>query len=668
MKPKFHIFIDLDQLKFSSDNFAAIYTACDMTSPLILFAVVSSCATLVFSSLPVSYETGGLAFAYTAGASGLLGLLVSGLVSPMLSRRMKRAKHAEKAIDSVNSGYWVLNAEGAFLDVNPAYCRMVGYSRSQILSMSISDFEATATQPQIRAQIQRILQHGQEQFETRHRKSNGQWIELEITATAVDKHQVIVFLRDITDRKQAAEVINSLAFFDPLTSLPNRLLLQDRMEQALICSARTAQHGALLFINLDHFKLLNDTLGHYKGDLLLQQVGQRISASIRDGDTVARFGGDEFVVVLGGLNESAIEAATEAEVIGRKILTSITPIFQLGKLEHHSTASMGITLFCGLGLTIEDLLKKADLAMSKSKTSGRNALHFFDPAMQSTIVARMALEEDLHTALREMQFALHYQAQVTREQHIAGAEALVRWHHPKRGMVSPADFIPLAEDCGLILPLGQWVLETACRQLAQWATQPDMADLIVAVNISGRQLQQEDFVNQVVAILKQTGAKPERLKLELTESVLISNLENTITKMSALKSLGVGFSLDDFGTGYSSLAYLSRLPLDQLKIDRSFVMNIESNDNATAICAAIISLSHSLQLRVVAEGVETEAQRYFLNTVHRCDFLQGYLISRPLPVEEFETLVQQMAVLNQATHHTTKSTQGELDGPPMNFH
>lgn len=632
-----------------------------MIFPLFLFAVVFSCATLVLSSTPVSHQTGGLAFAYTAGASGLLGLLISGMVS----RQMKRSRHAEKAIDSVNSGYWVLNAEGKFIDVNRAYCRMVGYSRSQILSMCIADFEAAATQAQIQAQIQRILKKGQEQFETRHKKSNGQWIELEITVTAVDKHQVIAFLRDISDRKQAADVINTLAFFDPLTSLPNRLLLQDRMEQALINSARTAQHGALLFIDLDNFKSLNDTLGHYKGDLLLLQVGQRISACVRDGDTVARFGGDEFVVVLDGLSECAIEAAAETEVIGRKILASLTLIFQLGTLEHHSTASMGITLFCGLGLSIEDLLKKADLAMSKSKASGRNALHFFDPAMQSTMAARMALEEDLHRALQESQFVLHYQSQITHGQRLAGAEALVRWQHPTRGMVSPADFIPLAEESGLILPLGQWVLETACLQLAQWATQPEMADLIVAVNISGRQLQQDDFVDQVVAVLKLTGAKPERLKLELTESVLISNLENIITKMSALKVLGVGFALDDFGTGYSSLAYLSRLPLDQLKIDRSFVMSIESSDNAVIICAAVISLAHSLKLHVVAEGVETEAQRYFLNNVHGCDFLQGYLISRPLQIEEFEAFVRQMHLLSQATPHDKKSTTGVLDARTM---
>ncbi len=570
----------------------------------------------------------------------LVAVVIS-CVTPYLIWQNRRAKHAERAIDSANAGYWILNTEGVFIDVNPAYCRMVGYSRPQILSMHIADFEAEATQAQIRAQIQRIVKNGQEQFETRHKKSNGDWVDLEITVTAVGR-QVIAFLRDISDLKKAANVINDLAFFDTLTALPNRQLLQDRMEQAVLNAARIGRHGAILFIDIDHFKTLNDTLGHAKGDKLLLQVAQRLTTCVREGDTVARSGGDEFVVVLAGLNEGAHEAAAEAEVIAKKILSSLALTYRLGAIEQHSTASMGITLFRNTTVSTEDLMKQADLALYKSKESGRNALHFFDPAMQATIVARTTLEADLRTALLEKQFVLHYQPQVAGEQQqVTGAEALVRWCHPTRGMVSPVEFIPLAEETGLILPLGQWVLETACLQLTEWATRPERADLILAVNVSAKQLQQDDFVRQVVAVLERTGANPLRLKLELTESVLISNLESIITKMSALKALGVGFSLDDFGTGYSSLAYLSRLPLDQLKIDRSFVMNIETSENAVAICAAVISLAHSLRLQVVAEGVETEAQRYFLSTVHRCKLLQGYLISRPLPIENFETFIQQ---------------------------
>ena len=636
MKLKYHFCRMFDPYNFPINNSTRILDS-PMTFPLFLFAVVFSCAMLVFSSMPIDFGSGRLELVQITLLAALLGFLVALYAHQM--RRVQRAKYAEKAIDSVNAGYWVLNDQAVFVDVNPAYCRMVGFSRSEILSMRISDFEANVPQSKILAQIQRILKKGQEQFETRHRKSNGEWIDLEVTVTAVAGQQVIVFLRDISDRKQSAEVINSLAFFDPLTALPNRSLLQDRLEQAFVSSGRTEQHGAILFINLDHFKTLNDTLGHNKGDSLLLQVGQRILACVRDGDTVARFGGDEFVVVLVGLDERAPEAAADVEVIARKILSSLALSYQLGSVDRHSTASMGISLFKGQGVPVEDLLKQADLAMSKSKESGRNALHFFDPAMQAAIVTRTALEADLRAAVRENQLVLHYQAQVAGSHQITGAEALVRWQHPTRGMVSPMEFIPLAEETGLILPLGLWVLETACKQLTQWAQQPEMADLIVAVNLSAKQLQQDDFVDQVMQVLARTGANPERLMLELTESVLVSNLESIITKMSALKALGVGFSLDDFGTGYSSLAYLSRLPLDHLKIDRSFVMNIESNDNAVVICAAVISLAHSLRLQVVAEGVETEAQRYFLNTVHGCDFLQGYLISRPLPVADFEAFV-----------------------------
>lgn len=613
----------------------------NMLPPLFLVTVVVSCAVLLSISVNAVLDLESIPFSRTDMAISFFIILASIMVTPYLIRRDRRAKHAEKAIDSANAGYWVLSTEGVFLDVNPAYCRMVGYSHAQILKMCIADFEAKATQVQIRAQIQRIIQSGQEKFQTRHKKRSGGWVDLEITVTAVGG-QVIAFLRDITDQNKAAKVINDLAFFDSLTALPNRLLLQDRMEQALLNATRIGCHGAILFIDIDHFKVLNDTLGHAAGDKFLLQVAQRLTACVREGDTVARSGGDEFVVVLAGLNKCELEAAAEAEVIAKKILASLALTYQLGTTEQHRTASMGITLFRDTTVSIEDLLKQADLALYKSKESGRNALSFFDPAMQATIETRTTLETDLRSALQENQFVLHYQAQVAGEkQQVTGAEVLVRWIHPTRGLVSPAEFIPLAEETGLILPLGQWVLETACRQLSQWATRPERADLILAVNVSAKQLQQVDFVSQVVAVLDRTGANPCRLKLEITESVLISNLESIITKMSALKALGVGFSLDDFGTGYSSLAYLSRLPLNQLKIDRSFVMNIENSDNAVVICAAIISLAHSLRLQVVAEGVETEAQRYFLSTVHRCQFLQGYLISRPVPVEEFEAVVQQ---------------------------
>ena len=443
---------------------------------------------------------------------------------------------------------------------------------------------------------------------------------------------------DITARKAAEDEINRLAFFDPLTGLPNRRLLLDRLKQALASSTRNVKYGALLFIDLDHFKNLNDTLGHDIGDLLLQQVAERLATCVRESDTVARFGGDEFVVMLEDLSATIQEAANQAESVGEKILSTLNQTYALGSAEHHSTPSIGIALFADHSEGIDELLKRADLAMYEAKAAGRNTLRFFEPEMQTIVTARAAMEIGLREALANGHFFLHYQAQVTDVCGVAGAEALVRWRHPLRGTISPTEFIPLAEETGLIQPLGLWVLETACAQLARWAMLPGMAHLTLAVNVSARQFHQTDFVDQVLAVLERTGANPCRLKLELTESLLVTNIDGVIAKMSALKIIGVGFSLDDFGTGYSSLSYLSRLPLDQLKIDRSFVMNIESNDNAAAICAATISLAHALNLKVVAEGVETEAQRYFLNMVHHCDLIQGYLFSRPLPLDEFEAL------------------------------
>jgi EAL domain-containing protein (putative c-di-GMP-specific phosphodiesterase class I) len=347
------------------------------------------------------------------------------------------------------------------------------------------------------------------------------------------------------------------------------------------------------------------------------------------------------VVVLENLRESLQEAATQTEVVGEKILAAINQKYQLGDIDHRSTASIGATLFYGHETSIDDLLKQADLAMYKSKETGRNTLHFFDPSMQTVVMERAALEAGLRLAIQEKQFVLHYQAQVVGYGRATGAEVLVRWQHPQRGMVSPAEFIPLAEETGLILSLGHWVLETACVQLVAWAARPEMAHLTVAVNVSARQFRQDDFVDQVVAILDHTGANPQRLKLELTESLLVDDVEDIIAKMMALKTKGVGFSLDDFGTGYSSLSYLKRLPLDQLKIDQGFVKNILIDPNDAAIAKMVIVLGESLGLTVIAEGVEIEAQRDFLAR-QGCHAYQGYLFSRPLPLDEFEEFAKRV--------------------------
>ena len=446
-------------------------------------------------------------------------------------------------------------------------------------------------------------------------------------------------VQDITERKLAEQKIENLAFFDPLTKLPNRQLLLDRLQHSLALNVRQRQYGALILIDLDNFKTLNDTLGHRQGDLLLQYVAQRLTVCIRAGDTLARLGGDEFVVILENLSENALLAASQAAVVAEKILLELGQSYDFGSWTHRCTSSIGITVF-GDGLEdVDAVLIRADLAMYKAKDAGRNTSCFFDPELKFEITNRVVLEEDLRTALLEQQFSVHYQAQVDAESRIVGAEALLRWSHPTRGWVSPAEFIPKAEKTGLILPLGFWVLETACTQLALWASQAGMAELTLAVNVSARQFHEDDFVQQVLATLERTGAKAHRLKLELTEGLLVTKVEDLIGKMQALKARGVQFALDDFGTGYSSLAYLKRLPLDQLKIDQSFVRNILTDPDDAAIARTVIALANSLELSVIAEGVETEAQRDLLAGLG-CHGYQGYLFSRPLPAQEFEAFIK----------------------------
>ena len=430
--------------------------------------------------------------------------------------------------------------------------------------------------------------------------------------------------------------IDSLAFYDPLTQLPNRRLLLDRLDQALHASTRHARKSALLFVDLDNFKTINDTLGHHLGDQLLTLVAQRLKACSREGDTVAHLGSDEFVVMLEDLSEDIHEAANQAESVGEKMLAALAKVYPLTSGAHHTTTSIGITLFGSAQQeSNEEPLKRAELAMFQAKAAGRNTLRFFDAQMQAEVSAHAMLEADLREAVQKQQFVLHYQPQVVGNGRITGVEALVRWQHPQRGLVSPAEFIPLAEESGLILPIGQWVLETACAQLAQWAQNPELAHLTMSVNVSARQFSYPDFVDQVMAILEHTHASPNLLKLELTESMLVNDVGGITAKMGALKAHGVSFSLDDFGTGYSSLTYLKRLPLDQLKLDQGFVRSIVTDPNDAAIAKMVVVLAESLGLSVIAEGVELQAQADFLAHLG-CHAYQGYLFSRPLPLAAFE--------------------------------
>jgi len=551
----------------------------------------------------------------------------------------------QATLDAVPDLMFEVGLDGRYYDYHSPSTDLLAAPPETLLNSTVSDvLPADAASVCLLA-----LQEANENGQSRGRQfalplpQGIRWFELSIarkTVGAGQEQRFIVLSRDITERKKAEDEVKNLAYYDPLTRLPNRRLLRDRLKQAMATSTRSGKYGALLFIDLDNFKTLNDTLGHDTGDLLLVQVAQRLAACVRENDTVARLGGDEFVVMLEALSRDEPDAATRIQAVGEKILAALNQPYQFASHTHSSTASIGVTLFANHEETIDDLLKRADLAMYQAKAAGRNALKFFDPEMQSAVTNRAAMDADLHEAITRRQFLLYYQAQVVGQGLLTGVEALVRWKHPQRGMVSPGDFISLAEDTGLILPLGHWVLETACAQLAAWAVRPEMAHLTIAVNVSARQFHQPDFVEQVLALLDRSGANPQRLKLELTESLLVDNVEDIVAKMTALKDKGVCFSLDDFGTGYSSLSYLKRLPLDQLKIDQGFVRNILTDANDAAIAKMVVALAESMGLAVIAEGVEIEAQRDFL-AGQGCLAYQGYLFGRPLPLEAFEKFANQ---------------------------
>ena len=445
---------------------------------------------------------------------------------------------------------------------------------------------------------------------------------------------------DITDWKEAQDKINNLAFYDPLTDLPNRRLLADRIQQALASSVRSGRAGAILFIDLDNFKAINDTIGHAVGDSLLQQASVRLSSCVREEDTVARIGGDEFVVMLENLSEDDAEAATQAKSVGEKIIETFNRPYQVDSHECHSTCSIGITLFNERLQLIDELLKQADIAMYQAKKAGRNTLRFFDMKMQDVVTARVSAESELRRAVENRQFQLYYQIQVDGLQRPIGAEALIRWVHPDRGLVLPAQFIRLAEDTGMILPIGRWVLETACTQLKAWQKESVTRDLVLAVNVSARQFRQVDFVAQVQAAVQAHAINPRLLKLELTESALLENIEDAIVTMNALKAIGVQFTLDDFGTSFSSLQYLKRLPIHQLKIDQSFIRDLATNSSDKAIVHTIIVMAKNLNLGVIAGGVDTEEQLEMLMGM-ACTHYQGYLFGKPAPIEQFEALVRQ---------------------------
>jgi len=527
--------------------------------------------------------------------------------------------------------------------VNEAFERRTGYARDEVLGRSPRLLQGPGTQRRELDRIRAAMEQWQPaRVDLINYKKNGEpfWVDLEVSPVWDEQRRLTHWVavgRDITERKTAEEKIQYLAFYDPLTRLPNRQLLLDRLNRAL-SQQDHPRDGALMFIDLDNFKVLNDTLGHQKGDQLLQQVAERLRSCVHRGDTVARLGGDEFVILLENNHYKPLEPGAAARAVSERILAKLGEPYVLSGHLHHSTCSIGVTLFGGAPWTVSELLKQADLAMYQAKNAGRNAVCFFDPEMQAVATANATLATDLRQAWRENQFLVDYQPQVGADGRMSGVEALLRWRHPQRDLVSPADFISTAEETSLIIPIGRWVLEQACALLADWAARPDRRHLTIAVNVSVRQFRHPDFVDEVMTAIADAGIAPHKLKLELTESLLAEGIEVTVAKMGSLKDMGVTLSLDDFGMGYSSLSYLKRLPLDQLKIDKAFVKDILTDANDAAIARTIIGLAQSLSLSVIAEGVETVQQRDFL-AQQGCLEYQGYLFCKPLPPDELEAFI-----------------------------
>ena len=555
-------------------------------------------------------------------------------------RDLKIAAHAFE----VNQGMMVMDANFIVLRVNRAYTTITGYRAEEVVGGRPLLFNYGQQDEKFYEEIWQALQRDRNwQGELWGRRKNGDTYmqALHISAVSNDAGEVsnyVASFDDITRHMQAELQIRRLAHYDPLTQLPNRLLLIDRLGQAVASATRNKRCGAVFMIDLDNFKTLNDTRGHSVGDLLLIEVAKRLLECVRGEDTIARLGGDEFVVILEDLGEVESVASTNAEHIGEKIITALSVPYQLQSQAYHTTPSIGVSLFSAGEENLEELIKRADSAMYQAKKAGRNTLRFYDPQIQAALEARSALEDELRIAVAKDELRLYYQMQVDDKRRVVGAEVLLRWQHPQHGLVLPAQFIPLAEETGLIVPIGFWVLERACAQLKLWAGNAMTQHLQLAVNVSARQFCLPDFALQVQRIVEQAAINPALLKLELTESMVLDNVEGVIATMSALKPLGINFSIDDFGTGQSSLAYLKKLPLDQLKIDRSFVRDITSDPNDAVIVRTIIGMAINLGLEVIAEGVETEQQLAFLQE-NGCLAYQGYLFSKPMPVHEFEHLV-----------------------------
>ncbi len=526
---------------------------------------------------------------------------------------------------------FITEADGRIVFVNDNALTVLGYSAAELLSMTVLDISPPDWRAVYAERLSRVTEIGvRELMEIRLISKTGQKIPMELNLLKMPNGLLYGLCRDIHERKQAEKSLHQLTYYDALTQLPNRLALLNALKQNLLNTVSNLRFGALLVIDLDHFKSFKAAIG----DALLLQVAQRLRAIQRNNHSVACLGGDVFVVMLDPFSTELSSAAELADLLANEISRALKQPFLINQQELRISASIGIALFSGEQESPDELLKQAKSATDAAKKAGRDTIKFYNPALQSSLAARHELEQQLRIAIEQQQFLLHYQVQVDSQARAVGAEVLLRWQHPQRGMISPAEFIPLSEETGLIVPLGLWVLEQACAQLKTWQKSAQLRDLVLAVNVSTKQLQAANFVAQVQKILLDTGAKASQLKLELTESAVLENIEDSINKMRALQLLGIRFSLDDFGTGHSSLQYLKRLPLDQIKIDQSFVRDIATDPNDAVIVKTIISMSDALGLNVIAEGVETAAQRDFLEA-HGCHVFQGYWFAKPLPLDAF---------------------------------
>lgn len=546
---------------------------------------------------------------------------------------------------NIQEGMLVTDAGGIIIRANQAFTDLTGYTEQEVIGKTPALLKSERHGPEFFLRMWQLIEdNGYWQGEIWNKRKDGkiyaEWLTISAVKTpdGTTTHYVGTF-SEITKNKEAEAEVHRLAYYDPLTHLPNRRLLQDRLKQAILGCHRSGRHAALLFLDLDHFKRLNDTRGHKVGDQLLVEVARRMKECVREGDTVARIGGDEFIILMEGLSENGQEAGLQADHIAGKVGQALQLPYMLAGQDFHCSSSIGITLIHHETANAGEVLRHADLALYKAKDAGRNCYRFFDPAMQDALDRHARLEADLRLAVEKGQLLLHFQPQVDATHRIIGAEVLLRWQHPSRGLVPPGDFIPLAEETGLIIPIGQWVLETLCRQIKVWSSDPVASQLRFALNVSAAQFRQSNFVAQIEAVLAKTGANPRQLKIELTESMMLEDINDSLWKMHALKLLGISLSIDDFGTGHSSLSYLTQLPLDQLKIDRSFVLNLPDSHNDAVVAQTIITMAKGLELDVIAEGVECNGQLEFLQR-HGCHSYQGYFFSHPLPLAEFETYLR----------------------------